>query len=160
MRTTLTRVAALVALLLSATMPGCVEDDETPTDIPDRSPQAQVVNNSGGRIDHVKVSSVTFTENLSYNTSLYASDNGTYCGDGCATRFVDVAEGTNEISIGETAPSEAVQAGSLGSFQKNLKYAVNIRRRGDSYCTELWERLDTGPLFNADMTRILISSSC
>lgn len=154
MGTTLTRVAALVALLLSAIMPGCV------TDISDRAPRAQVVNNSGGRIDHVKVSGVTFTENLSYNTSEYTSDNGTYCGDGCATRFVDVAEGTNDILIGETAMSEDVQAGSLGSFQKSLTYAVNIRRRGDSYCAELWERMDPGPEFNADITRVIISSSC
>lgn len=87
------------------------------------APSAQVVNNSGGRIDHANVGSVTFSENLSYNRLLYATDNGSYCGDGCSTGFSDVAGGTDAISISQTATSGAVEVGPLGSFQKSRSYA-------------------------------------
>ncbi|MBI5755878.1 MAG: hypothetical protein HZA12_03045 [Nitrospirae bacterium] len=121
---------------------------------------AQVANNSGGRIDHVNVGNVSFSENLSYNTSLYTTDNGSYCGDGCSTGFLDVPDGTNNVVVYQTATSTPVSVGSLGSFVAGNHYAVNIRNVSNSYCAELWQKLDTTTHFNDDTTRVLISTTC
>lgn len=146
-----------ILLLFGAFIAGCGITNPTS----DKSPSTEVVNNSGGRIDHVNVGNVTFTENLSYNTTKYGTDNGSYCGDGCSTRSLHVAEGTSAITVSEMATSGAVQVGSLGSFQKDKSYAVNVRKVNSSYCAELWQRLDASGPFNDDATRVLISrGSC
>jgi len=126
----------------------------------DKSSSAQVVNNSGGRIDHVNIGSVSFSDNLSYNVGQHSTDDGSYCGDGCSTGFLDVAEGTDAITVSQTTASGAAQVGSLGSFQKHNHYAVNVRQINRGYCAELWQRTDTRPTFNEDTTRVRIDTTC
>lgn len=140
--------AGVTLLLLGACMSGCASEGETSNPITGKAPSAQVVNNAGDLLSNVTVGSVTFTENMSY------------CATGCSSSFHDVAEGSLAITVNQTATSGAVQAGSLGSFQKNTSYAVNIRKGSGKYCAELWQRLDTAPFFNNDTTRVLLSSSC
>jgi hypothetical protein len=119
-----------------------------------------VVNNSGGRIDHVTVGAVTFSDNLSYNKSLYPADNGTYCGDGCSTGFKDVAEGSSNVVVHQTAGSSGVTVGSLGAFAVDTAYAVNIRSTGSGYCAELWQRAETEKIFNEATARTRIATTC
>ena len=69
---------AFVLLLLGAFMAACSSEGATSIQPANTAPSAQVVNNSGGRIDHANVGSVTFSENLSYNRLWYATDNGSY----------------------------------------------------------------------------------
>lgn len=111
-------------------------------------PTAQVVNNSGGLIDHVNVGNVTFTEIISS------------CDGGCSTGFLAVAERTNNVVVYQTATSNPVSVGSLGLFVAGNDYAVNIRNVNASYCAELWQRLDTSTEFNNDTTRVLIGTTC
>jgi hypothetical protein len=106
------------------------------------------------------VGNVTFTQNLSYNTSFLTADDGSYCGDGCSTGYFDVVAGTNNVTVYATATSAGVSIGSLGSFDAGNNYAVNIRKVSGNYCAELWRKLDTNTIFNGDTTRVLISSSC
>ena len=113
-----------------------------------RSPSTQVVNNSGGPIDHVNVGNVRFSNNLSA------------CGDGCSTGFSDVSEGTNTVVVFQTATSTPVSLGALGSFAAGNQYAVNIRNVSGNYCGELWKKRGTNSTFNSDTTRVLIASSC
>ena len=151
---------AFVLLLFGAFMVACRSENATSIQPGNTAPSAQVVNISGGRIDHANVGSVTFSEHLSYNRLLYVTDNGSYCGDGCWTGFSDVVEGTDAISISQTATSGAVEVGPLGSFQKGRFYAVNVRKVSGRYCAELWQRMGTGQKFNDDTTRLLVTSSC
>lgn len=125
-----------------------------------KPPSVQVVNNSGGRIDRVIIGAVTFTQNLSYNTSLYPSDNGSYCGDGCSTGFFDIVTGSNNVAVYATSASVQVSLGALGAFDTGNSYAVNIRKVGGNYCAELWKRLNTNSIFNSDTTRVQISTTC
>lgn len=152
--------AGFILLPLGMLLSGCPSDITTKPQVADLPATAQVANNSGGRIDHVNVGNVTFTQNLSYNTTQYGSDNGSYCGDGCSTGFTEVAEGTGAITVSQTTTSGAVQLGSLGPFQKNKYFSVNIRRVNGNYCAELWLKLDTSTIFNLDTTRVLVSSTC
>ena len=124
------------------------------------APITQVTNSSGGRINHVNVGNVTFSDNLSYNVGLYTFDNGSYCGDGCSTAFSDVSEGTNNVVVYQTATSTPVSVGSLGSFVAGKAYSVTIRTVSGSYCAELWHKLDTNLIFNNDTTRVLIATTC
>lgn len=155
--------AGFVLFLLGAFLAGCEKGDKgTITDpTSGNSPSAEVVNNSGGRIDHVNVGNITFTKNLSYNTVKYLTDNGSYCGDGCSTENIYVTEGASVVTVSQTATSGAVQVGSLGPFQKGKSYAVNVRKLNASYCAELWQRPQASGPFNDDATRVLISmGSC
>jgi len=155
------KTTTLLLLLLSGVVvSSCQSGDEATTPI-EEAPGLQVVNNSGGRIDHVTVGSVTFTQNLSYNTSLFSTDNGSFCGDGCSTGFSDVSEGSHPVTVYQTATSTPVSLGSSGSVVAGGFYAVNIRSMSGSYCAELWDRTgNTSPIFNNDAVRVLLSSSC
>ncbi len=111
------------------------------------SAHAQVVNNSGDSIYQVNVGDTIFT----------LTGRGS---SGGSTGFSDVAEGTNTITVKQTSTSASVSVGSLGSFQKDTGYAVNIRKVSGSYCAELWQRLNADSSFNDDTTRVLISTTC
>ena len=56
--------SAVVLLLLGAFQGACSGEGATSMQTAGTAPSAQVVNNSGGRIDHANVGSVTFSENL------------------------------------------------------------------------------------------------
>lgn len=114
----------------------------------DRPPIAQVVNNTNGLLAKAWVGAVEFTENLAF------------CGSGCSTGFLDVAEGANAIAVQPLTEVLARQIGALGPFARNISYAVNIIRPGASYCAELWIRHQTASTFNDDTTRELVSSIC
>ena len=110
--------------------------------------KAQVVNNSGDRIDHVDIGNITLSENLSD------------CGNGCSTGFPGVAEGTNEIAVYQLATSTPVSVGALGPFMADHSYAVNIRYISGRYCAELWQRPEPSTVFNEDTTKLLIGTTC
>ena len=112
-----------------------------------RLPSVQVVNNSGVLFYKVKVGGVEFTEHLDE------------CADGCSTGFIRVPEGSNTIQLQQTSGGPWLDLGDLGSFQRGLHYAVNIRA-GGAFCAELWRRYQTTPIFNDDMTKELVASSC
>lgn len=111
-------------------------------------PSAQVVNNSGDLFTIAWIGSVPFTENLDY------------CASGCSTGFHDVAEGFNEIAIEHPFTLETLVIGTLGTFDPDTFYAVNIIKSGSSYCAELWIRYQTGSTFNDDTTREFVDSVC
>ena len=110
-------------------------------------PSTQVVNNSGALFHMVKVGGVEFTENLNK------------CSDGCSTGFITVPEGGNHVFLQETSGGAWVDLGELGTFERKVNYAVNIRNAG-GYCAELWVRHQTSTTFNDDTTRTLIATNC
>ncbi|MCP4135138.1 MAG: hypothetical protein GY754_29480 [bacterium] len=112
------------------------------------APSTQVTNNSGFLINKVTVGGVEFTENLSY------------CYDGCSTGFIDVDEGSNAIMLQRTASSAWETIGSVGSFEANTHYAVNIVMNGSDLCAELYIRHQTDSYFNDDTTKELIDTVC
>ena len=113
-----------------------------------RPPSAQVVNNTNTLLAKAFVGAVEFTENLDF------------CGSGCSTGFLDVAEGSNDVAALALNETVAVQIGALGPFEPNTHYAVNLVGAAGSYCAELWIRYQTSTTFNDDTTRVLVGSAC
>lgn len=111
-------------------------------------PDAQVVNNSGVNIFQVKVGKVVFHENLSS------------CADGCSTGFQKIAGPSNPIAVKMDSTSSWVNIGSLGNFEGCLNYAVNIVKKGNTLCAELYLRKNTDSTFNNDTTKKKISQTC
>lgn len=111
------------------------------------APSTLVVNNSGSLIYRVKVGEVEFSENLQL------------CATGCATGFIDVVKGNNTIQFQETSGSAWQDLGSLGPFDENTHYAVNIKNTG-SFCAELWKITQTDVEFNNDTSKELFVSNC
>jgi hypothetical protein len=146
MKTTTSLLLLLSVLVVSS----CQGGDEG-TEPTDGAAILQVVNNSGGDIDHVDVGSVTFRNPLSECE-----------GTGCSTPFFDVSEGSHPVTVYQTATSPPDSLGSIGGFVAGRQYALNIRSISGSYCAELWNRPrnTNGPVFNDDTTRVLVSSSC
>jgi hypothetical protein len=112
------------------------------------SPSTQVTNKSGVLLNKVKVNTVEFTENLDH------------CGDGCSTGFINVPAGKNVVSLKVAAGSEWMVLGELGPFEKNAHYSVTVTKSGDTFCAELWKRLQTSTTFNDDATKIFVGKSC
>lgn len=111
-------------------------------------PDAQVVNNSGAGIFQVKVGGVLFQENLSA------------CGDGCSTGFKAVPKGANRIAVKASRASAWEELGTLGAFAACAHHSVNLVRRGNVICAELYTRKKTGSVFNLDASRKKIAETC
>ncbi|MBF0558929.1 MAG: DUF1566 domain-containing protein [Nitrospirae bacterium] len=105
-------------------------------------PDAQVVNNlASGTFTDAKIGSVSLPPPSGWSY---------YCSGGCSSAFYAVATGTNTITI------SGISYGSLGSFNNNTFYAVNIR---DGGCAELWIRTDVNTVFNSDTTRTFVADN-
>jgi hypothetical protein len=111
-------------------------------------PEVQVVNNAGISIFQVKVGKTVFHENLSA------------CFDGCSTGFLKVSAGYHPVDVKLAKTASWVNIGSLGPFEGCLKYAVNIVKKGNTVCAELYVRKNTNPPFNNDVTRKKIHQVC
>ncbi len=115
-----------------------------------RSPDAQVVNNSGENIYQVKVGNMIFSRHIGS------------CSDGCSTGFKKVNTGSNSISIKTTAISPWIVIGTLNGFENNKHYAVNLVKgpKDNQACAELFLRHNTSPTFNNDRTKQKIGKTC
>ncbi len=111
-------------------------------------PAAQIVNNSGMKIFQVKIGGITFQNNLSR------------CSNGCSTGFKNVKPGKHQIYIKTVRTAPWKNIGVLGEFKGCKKYAVNIKKKGQMICAELFLRLNTDPTFNNDKTKKKIASIC
>ena len=111
-------------------------------------PATQVVNNSGIKIFQVKVGNTIFKNNLSR------------CSNGCSTGFKNVKPGKKQIYIKTVMAAPWKNIGVLGEFKGCKKYAVNIKKKGQMICAELFLRLNTDPTFNNDKTKKKIASIC
>ena len=131
----------LWVMVMTLLAPGCGSDDTA-------NPSTQVTNNSGSSLAMVKMENVEFTQYL---------DNGGCLG--CSTGFKDVPEGGNAITLQVTGSPDWITLGTLGPFESDSHYSVNISDSG-GLCAELWLRHQTSSTFNDDTTRELITTSC
>ncbi len=111
-----------------------------------RPPISQVTNNAGVDVAVAKVGDVEFVENLSG------------CGDGCSTGFEDVLAGDNVISVQLSAGSAWEEIGTLGPFDREKAYSVNLVQ--GAACAELWELGDTSVPFNETPDKAMVTTSC
>ncbi len=111
-------------------------------------PGAQVVNNSGVSIYKVRVGRVEFSRHLSS------------CFDGCSTGFKDVKKGKNRVYVKIRSTSAWKEIGTVGKFEVEKHYAVNILLKGETLCALLALRHQTDSTYNDDRTKEAIDRSC
>lgn len=140
-------ISNVLLLVFSVFLVACETDDDASTQVTN-STALFMGDTNGTNFIEVRVADVSFSQYLDDGDCL-----------GCSTGFKSVPEGQNTISYQLTIGGDFTDIGTLGPFEKNKHYSVNMRDDG-TICAELWHRTDTDSIFTEDFSRTRIDTNC